>query len=248
MCCFAGHVSDVTGTNIFARIDGDREYVVYEMTFTSNEETAMILPIPIAPGAAEGAVEFVALDDYPDFFRDLEAHFKRVWAETRLLGMGPQVALKVDLVGAFEASFVPRIDLLDRLDVRFRINPQVWNQLPAYASFGFVVFKLRPGQHVNVHPMAFSFRTSDPTTLFFPTVHVHDGTVHQEAAFDHIFYTQNQPKPGRPSPIAFWMPSVQQASRYVRVRSAHGLVDGNAQCFQASFAGAWKNQDMLVRI
>ena len=31
MCCFSGHVSDVSGTNIFARVSGDREYVVYEM-------------------------------------------------------------------------------------------------------------------------------------------------------------------------------------------------------------------------
>jgi hypothetical protein len=204
MCCFAGHVSDVSGTNIFARINGDREHLVYEMTFTSNEETAMILPIPISTDAAEDAVEFVALDHYPNFFRDLEAHFQRVWANAKMLGgIGPQVVLKVERVGAFEASFVPSIDLLDRLDARFRINRQLWNQLPQYASFGFVVFKLRPGNHVNVHPMAFSFRTRDPATLFFPTVHIHDGTVHEKVTFDHIFYPRTSRDPvdhGQPHP------------------------------------------------
>ena len=70
MCCFTGHVSDVSGTNIFARVNADREYLVYEITFSSDEDTAMILPIPVASGATEDAVEFVALDDYPDFFRD----------------------------------------------------------------------------------------------------------------------------------------------------------------------------------
>ena len=50
MCCFTGHVSDVSGTNIFARVNADREHLVYEMTFSSDEDTAMILPIPIASG------------------------------------------------------------------------------------------------------------------------------------------------------------------------------------------------------
>jgi hypothetical protein len=43
MCCFSGHVSDVAATNIFARVSGKREYLVYEMTFSSGGETAMIL-------------------------------------------------------------------------------------------------------------------------------------------------------------------------------------------------------------
>ena len=182
MCCFAGHVSDVSGTNIFARVGGDREYLVYEMTFTSDRQTAMILPIPTASGAPEDVVKFVTLDGYPDFFRDLERHFQQVWANTLTLGGGPpSLSLKVHLVGAFEASFVPRIEDFDGLDARFRIPPQVWKQLPAYESFGFVVFKLQPGRRVGVHPMAFSFRTRDPETLFFPTVHVHDALVHEAA-------------------------------------------------------------------
>jgi len=249
MCCFTGHVSDVSGTNIFARINADREYLVYEMTFSSDEDTAMVLPIPVASGATEDAVEFVALDDYPHFFSDIEAHFQRMLSGADLLGgLKPRVTLKVEQVGAFEASFVPSLDLLNRLDPRFRIPQHVWNQLPAYTSFGFVVFKLQPGKRVNVHPMAFSFRTRDPSTVFFPTVHIHDGTVHEEATFDHIFYTQNEPKQTRSWPTEFWMPGDRKASRYVSVRRSHGLVDGQAPCFRASLIGVWRNSDILVRI
>jgi hypothetical protein len=247
MCCFAGDVSDVSGTSIFARVSGDREHLVYEMTFTSEDQTAMILPIPTASADAE-AVQFVALDNYPDFFRDLEVHFERVWKNAKLLTIGPQVALKVQLVGAFEASFVPSMDQFARLDTRFRIPQEIWKQLPAYASFGFVVYKLQPGRHVNVHPMAFSFRTRDPGTLFFPTVHVHDGMLHEEATFDHILYTQNEPTQVRAWPTAFWMPSGERASSYLRVRRTQGLVDGNAPCFQASLVGTWRNSDILVPI
>jgi hypothetical protein len=247
MCCFTGHVTDVSGTNIFARVSGDREYLVYEMTFTSDEQTAMILPIPTGPAAAENTVDFVALYNYPDFFRDLEVHFERVWSNAKLLAVGPQVALKIQNVGAFEASFVPQMDQFDRLDARFRIPQHIWKQFPDYESFGFVVFKLRPGKRVNVHPMAFSFRTSDPATLFFPTVHVHDGTVHDVASFDHILYTQNKAaRPGLPG--AFWMPGDQAASRYLKVSRTHGLVDADAPCFQMSLVGTFPNSDIVIPI
>jgi hypothetical protein len=246
MCCFAGHVSDVSATNIFARVNGNQEYLVYEMTFSSDEETAMILPIPTA-SALEDAVAFVPLDSYPNFFRDLEAHFERVRSEVRLLGgAGPAVALKVRLVGAFEASFVPSLDQFDRLDARFRIPPDVWSQLPAYDSFGFVVFKLRPGRHVSVHPMAFSFLTRDPGVIFFPTMHVHDGTIHKMADFDHILYTQNQPARGTRWPGAFWLPGNEPASQYLDTRRTRGLVEESLPCFQMAVVGSWPNSDIVV--
>src|SRR5262245_2980756 len=152
MCCFAGPVRDVSSTSIFARVSGDREHLVYEMTFSSDDQTAMILPIPTASAAADDVIEFVALDNYPDFFRDLERHFQQVWAYSKG-GKAPSVSLNVHLVGAFEASYVPGMDQFHRLDARFRIPGHVWKQLPEYASFGFVVFKLQPGKHVSVHPM-----------------------------------------------------------------------------------------------
>jgi hypothetical protein len=249
MCCFAGHVSDVSGTNIFARVGADRQHLVYEMTFTSNDQTAMILPIPTASGRPEDVVTFVSLEGYPDFFRDLERHFQEVWAQSRTLGGGlPSPSLKVYLVGAFEASFVPRLEDFDRLDVRFRLPPHVWRQLPVYESFGFVVFKLQPGTRASVHPMAFSFRTRDPETVFFPTVHVHDTLVHEMADFDHILYTQNEPARGSSWPRTFWMPGGVAASRYLKVERTSGLVSKNVPCFQMAVIGRFPNRDIVVPI
>jgi hypothetical protein len=76
----------------------------------------------------------------------------------------------------------------------------------------------------------------------------HDGTLHDEAAFDHIFYTQNEPKQARSWPTEFWMPSNKAAFRYLRVRRTHGMVDWKAPCFRASLVGRWRNSDILVRI
>jgi len=250
VCCFSGHVSDVSATNIFARVKADREYLVYEMTFTADEQTAMILPIPIAPGASEKAVEFVSLDGYASFFHDLEAHFIRLWSRTLTLGggMGATRALKVQAVGAFEASFAPTLADLDRLDPRFRIPRDTWDHLPEYAEFGFVVFKLRPGKAVNVHPMAFSFPTRDPLTLFFPTLHIHDGTIQEHADFDHVFYTQNKPKGTKLQWPGFWWPGEGAAKQYIRVDRIGGLVGADAPCSRAPLVMRWKNADILIPI
>jgi len=243
-------VSDVSGTDIFARVDGERQYLAYQMSFSSNQQTAMILPIPVARDAGDDAVEFLALDDYPHFFHDLARHFEGLRSPLLLGSTDVRTSLRVQRVGAFEASFVPSLNEWDRLDERLRIPDIVWRQVPAYESFGFVVFKLQAGTHVNVHPMAFSFPTRDPATVFFPTVHIHDGVLHDTAAFDHLLYMQNKPSrlvsPG--SPPFFWMPSEVPASRYLTTKRTRGLVDPKGPCFQSSLQGVWKNSDVLVRI
>jgi hypothetical protein len=107
-------------------------------------------------------------------------------------GAAPAAAgysLKVVSVGAYDASFVPTIADFSRLDARFRLPEGVWAKLPGYADFGFAVFKLKPG-NAQVHPMAFSFPTALADTVFFPTLHIHDGEVHAKERFDHTLYLQ----------------------------------------------------------
>jgi len=98
----------------------------------------------------------------------------------------------IDCLGAFDASFVPSADDFDRLDPRFRLPSGVRDALPQYADYGFAVFKLRDtaGAVKGAHPMAFEFETRMPQALFLPTVHVHDGSLHAAARFDHIAYLQ----------------------------------------------------------
>ena len=192
MCCFSGYVGKVECTRIYARpLDDGRQVLAYSMNLAHEGELAMILPLPTPPGAPEDAVEFVDLSEVPDFFERLNA----VFSEARSMAFGGALApapLKVVEVGAFDASFVPRLADFERLDPRFRLPPQVWDQLPQYADHGFVVFALRAAaqQLVPVHPMAFRFPRRDRGEVFFPTVHVHDGEVHPTADFDHHLYLQ----------------------------------------------------------
>ena len=46
MCLFSSEVEHVADTRIFARADGDHQYLAYQMQLRSQRELAMILPLP----------------------------------------------------------------------------------------------------------------------------------------------------------------------------------------------------------
>jgi len=242
MCCFSRPVQSVSGTNIFARSDdGGRQFVVYSMTLRAKEELAMVLPLPVKQGRGEKAVTFIDLQDYPEFFTDLLKGFSvpitaRPRSESR--GVPPPSAAKLDVVsvGSFDASFVPTVADFARLDERFRLPPGTWDNLPQYRDFGFAVFKLKPGE-AKVHPMAFSFPRANPHELFFPTVHIHDGKVHEKARFDHTC----SPNTGPRTSSACWAgrnPSVTPAlscrSTRRRASSNRAATATNANCAAVS--------------
>ncbi|MFO0681621.1 MAG: hypothetical protein U0234_06205 [Sandaracinus sp.] len=210
MCCFSRAIERVEETRIYARGEGARQLVVYEMKLTAEGELAMVLPIPVAPGTTQ--IELVDLSGSPYFFPALEVAFltELVLSKQAQSRGGPMLA--VQNVGAFEASFVPTAADFDRLDPRFALPSSLWARIPEVQGFGFVVFKLReppapasffdrmlgrraPAAPRAVHPMAFWFPRADPARLFFPTLHVHDGDVHAEADFDHVLYAQPSEAP-----------------------------------------------------
>jgi hypothetical protein len=237
MCCFSLPVRMVSSTHIFARpLEGDRQLLVYGMTIEISEDVAMILPIPVPAGSAEDAVKFVDLSGAPAFFEELDRLFPSPVAVAGpaafgMSRMAPQSTLVVHDVGDFEASFVPTPVDFGRLDVRFRLPSEVWEQFPRYYDWGFCVFKLKTkgqpssffglfkgkgqGETRKVHPMAFEFPRRDPTTLFFPTVHVHDGEVHPTAEFDHDLYCQTD---RAWEPLMDWQRSHQKSDYLVHAR------------------------------
>src|SRR6267154_1716315 len=77
MCCFSQPVISVSGTNIFARPEGDgRQLLVYSMTINARNDLAMILPLPVKTPAGEKDVKFIDLKGYAEFFGDLEVGFR----------------------------------------------------------------------------------------------------------------------------------------------------------------------------
>jgi hypothetical protein len=73
MCCFSQPIDLVTDTSIFARAStGVRQFLVYRKRYAAASELTMVLPLPVPPAPPEDAVRFISLQDYPDFFLDME--------------------------------------------------------------------------------------------------------------------------------------------------------------------------------
>ena len=246
MCCFSLKVQSVSDTNIFARgTTGNRQIVVYHMHLRAKDNLAMILPIPVARPSKENAVKFINLKDYPGFFTHLNNGFPRPAEPGRSKTADtPTKAerLAVVEVGDFEASFVPTVADFNRLDERFRLPTETWKELPAYKHFGFAVFKLEPGG--SDHPMAFEFPRAKPETLFFPTVHIHDGEVHPMAGFDHRLYCQAGDDQFRG--LMHWQESPKPAVAFMNMEKADGIVDPAGHCYLKEIHGRHKNEDVVL--
>lgn len=89
-----------------------------------------------------------------------------------------------------------------------------------------------------MHPMAFEFPRRAPAALFFPTVHIHDGEVHETAMFDHRLYCQLGAAPAKG-----WESSNGPASKWVRTKRAEGLVDPSAAIYRRTLLGVYDNRD-----
>jgi hypothetical protein len=248
MCIFSGRVKMVNETRIFARLAGGRQHLVYEMRVVSDGAVAMILPLPTR-NRDETAVEFVDLSHYDQFFEDMAHCFPPRQSRSFVLRRGGKgcrgVPLKVHSVGAFEASFVPTLADFARLDARFRLPEAVSRQLP-YDDFGFAVFQLSAG-NARIHPMAFSFETRDPSAVFFPTAHAHDGAVHPSANFDHRLYAQGTTEdPGwERGPV---MPSfAMKFGKHLQSDRTKGIVQPEMPVVRRELKGSFPNEDTWVR-
>lgn len=247
MCCFSLPVNMVRATRIFARMsEPSRQALAYQMEFSSKEDMAMILPLPVAPGTAEDALKFINLEDYADFFDDLRSGFPRPKALGRAAVASNALesgTLKVEKVGSFEASFVPTAADFDRLDPRFSIRKEIWDKIPLYADYGFAVFKLRKGKH-EAHPMAFTFPTRHADKLFFPTVHIHDGEVHEKEDFDHELYCQVN----RTGLFALtrWEESPSPAGSFTTPEKSKQLLIKDKHVYRREMRGQLDNEDVLL--
>lgn len=273
MCVFSQAVSSVCNTKIFARVIGGappRQILVYEMEFSAAGDLAMLLPLPTPKGSAEDALQFVSLEDYPQFFTDMKKGFPEMLTRSAPSGASPTNAaktLKVHDVGAFEASFVPTGADFSRLDERFRLPAGVLEAIPGVGDYGFAVFKLKAGESQKVHPMALTFPTRNPQQIFYPTSHVHDGTFPSRAVFDHALYFQGSDTmrlplsldtgTGRLGRLAGQVigvaggakppqTSVSKASEFMEVSAERGLVDGDMKIHRFVLKERLPNRDAVL--
>jgi hypothetical protein len=249
MCCFSREVQEVKNTRIFVRIGAKgHQVIIYQMALKAAEDLAMVLPIPIRQGTGENGVTFFDLSAYPALFADLANLFPAHSFGADPFG-GPASRnspprLKVQSVGAYDASFVPTIADFSRLDERFRLPPDVWDQLPGYRQFGFAVFKLKPVRG-EVHPMAFSFPTATPNKLFFPTLHIHAGKVPDKETFDHTLYFQGtRAEAGQGG----WTESAGLPVTKVKCGLTHHMIRPDLHVYRHAMHGVFANGDVEVPV
>jgi hypothetical protein len=92
--------------------------------------------------------------------------------------------------------------------------------------------------------MAFTFPTRHPDTLFFPTVHIHDGKVHAEEDFDHELYCQ-VPRTGLPQMVP-WQESERLALTFSKPGKAAQLIIPNPHVYRRALVGKLKNEDIKL--
>lgn len=260
MCCFTTK-TQVSGTNIFARlVRPGVQILVYQMHFSASEPTAMILPIPVALPASERSVRWKSLKDQPAFFEKLAEGFPEIpppqsaRSKSAVAVAAAAAPLEVHEVGDFVASFVPSVADFDRLDQRFVIRKDVWGKIPAYVDYGFAVFQLKQLSG-SPHPIAFEFDTRLRDAVFFPTVHIHDGTVHAQDAFDHALYLQ-EPRfdarvggyegPSHADASTGFVRSNAPAASFADVAGSQGVLDGALLVHRMKIVGMHANVDTLI--
>jgi hypothetical protein len=256
-------VVEVGATKIFARLDGEKQLLAYEMAFAATSDLAMVLPLPVPPSPAADAVQFIDLSGYAAIFTHIENLFPEDlaisgWAVPEVRAQ--RSTLEVHEVGDFVASFVPRLGDFGRLDRRFRVSDRVWSELPQYRDYGFAVFQLKAGGDGGflsrlfgtgvtarkVHPMVLCFPTRDPASLFYPTVHVHDGRVKKRAHFDHSLYCQTAEAPKLQ--IGGFSRAHLRVADCVDVDRTRGLVDRSLPMFRMQILGEIDNADLVARL
>lgn len=271
MCIFSQPVVSVSDTQIFARLLPDGwQYLVYQMNFETRVRNAIILPLPVElPATDQGSLEFISFQKYPRFFADLDKGFPLARPETKTRSRGSDWAvdsapgkLEVHEVGDFIASFVPRLPDFDRLDEQFRVSQESWDKIPRYSDFGFAVFQLKSLKG-KPHPMAFKFRsrlTADGArSIFFPTVHIHDGEVHDREEFDHTLFLQapefddacgayQQRAQLIADPATGYVRSKWPAGEFCNSKTSRGVIDADALVHRLKMHGRLENKDVLARL
>lgn len=257
MCCFSRPVLSVDTTRIFARaLDGGSQILAYQMKYESREENAMILPLPVKQPASDAGLRFIDLKDYEKFFDDLEKGFPYTPPSS---GIGCSDSAKsasglaVHNVGNYIASFVPTLKDFARLDPRFTLPAATWAKLPQYRNYGFAVFQLASGK-LKPHPMAFEFQNASDS-IYFPTVHIHDGEVHETEEFDHVMYLQHAGLDSRVYPYrnAYIRDKStgMERSKYIAeefcdISKSQGVVNPELLVHRVRMEGKQPNRDTLI--
>jgi hypothetical protein len=232
------------------------QLLVYQMQYSAATPTAMILPLPVTTPASEASVSWKSLKDHPHFFDNFALGFPAEHVADLTKGAvaaSAEPTIEVHEVGDFIASFVPTMDDFSRVDPRFAISKSTWSAIPEYRDYGFAVFQLKELSG-SPHPIALELKTRMRDSIYYPTVHIHDGTVHKEDSFDHVLYLQDATLDAKVGAYAGpYTPD--SVTGFVRSKGAlasfsedAGVADGKLLLHKRLMFGSLPNKDTIVSL
>ena len=92
--------------------------------------------------------------------------------------------------------------------------------------------------------MAFAFPTALTGQVFFPTLHIHDGKIHDREVFDHTLYMQGE---GFDLDTGGWQESPKIAVAKVKCGYAHNMVRPEMHVHRNVIRGNMRNGDIIVQ-
>ncbi len=138
---------------------------------------------------------------------------------------------------------MPSVADFARLDERFRLPDGGMGQAAAVQGIRLRRLQAEEGEK-KIHPMAFDFPRANAKKLFFPTVHIHDGKVHDKADFDHALYCQAAEPQDKKQLLHCAIRGPAEA--FADIERAKKLLDPKAHVYMTTIRGMQKNQDTLV--
>ncbi|NUP09167.1 MAG: hypothetical protein HOW73_24210 [Polyangiaceae bacterium] len=142
-------------TTMFVRLHGRRQWLGYALRADITEEISVAIPLPVAAGTSVADIELRSLEEYPEFFSLIQKPFPRGRVDrlqTRGAGGGVSEALPVVYLGDYAASVAVQPSELARVDPALALRPRALERLPQYATYAFVVLRLKPPRRVVIDP------------------------------------------------------------------------------------------------
>lgn len=232
MALFSHPLVRVNYVRHFARYDDQWQYLVSLLSYESPVDTAWLIPLPVSADQRTTAVEFLDLEDSPDFFDRLGRLFPESVADT------PSGQDPVACVG----TYLPTFGELESLAEEHRPAPEVMENLSPYQEYGVVLVPLPAGEHTTL-PLALKFHPALADTLSFPNRQLIGESYDTQCDFNQLLYSQFD----YVSELDGWDKSPELASAHFETPPACGIIEPGLTCFRFALTGRRDNGDVVIR-
>lgn len=245
LAIFTRVTESTADVSIFARTGSDGEQALaIQLRASFSEETALVVPLPVARESGSEGARFIPMQFYLPFFRHLDRGFAGPAEKQERRGRDPEADQAPKTVRFAHAvptamTFVPSVDHFERLCPEHAIPEAVLLKHGSYADYGFAVFVFPRGRNLRIAPLGLRFRTREPEKTFFPTVAFGGGVLEPSRAWDHTLYCQR-------AELSDWEETGRSASEFVRCEETQGIVEPGRVIQRRVVYGTGGNADIWL--